>query len=209
MSFDRVAPFYATLEWIAFGTALQRARTAYLPRLKNVRRALVAGEGNGKFLIELARFNPGIEIDCVDSSVEMLRLAQRLLIRSGGDEVRFHHTDILKWRSAFSDYDLIATHFFLDCFNPSQLQSVVDRIASMSAPHATWLFSDFSVPKKGVGRLHARIWLNAMYRFFRYAASLQTKELVDPSAVLRGANFKLRERCDSRFGLITAQLWQR
>ena len=55
VSFDSIAPAYRTLETIAFGGALQRARVACLGEIGTPRRALIVGEGNGRFLCELLR----------------------------------------------------------------------------------------------------------------------------------------------------------
>ena len=53
MSFDRLASHYQWIEAVAFGRDLQRARLAFLEELDSPRRALLAGEGDGRFLIEL------------------------------------------------------------------------------------------------------------------------------------------------------------
>jgi ubiquinone/menaquinone biosynthesis C-methylase UbiE len=218
-SFDRVAPFYESLERFAFGDSLQRARVAFLEQVHG-KRALIVGEGNGRFLAELLRRNSEITVDCVDASARMLRLAKRRAkdsaIRSGRDgddttpgRIRFHCADFTRWQAANSRYDLIVTHFFLDCFNREELTNVVAKIASLAAPHARWLISDFQIPAGVFPRLHALAWLRAMYAFFRYAARLRTRALVDFAPLLRAHHFNLTARCDSRFGLVTAQSWER
>jgi SAM-dependent methyltransferase len=238
-NFDSVAPFYGMLEQIAFGHALQLARVAFLDRVTSSQRALIVGEGNGSFLAELLRTHPGIEIDCVDSSSGMLRLARgrvhsavipsrangegphdiisdtREVPRVARDDarmeciLRFHHADILAWQPKHGDYDLVVTHFFLDCFDRGDLPPVINKISALALPHARWLISDFNLPPCGFARWHARIWLHAMYSFFHRTAHLQTRELAPFQPQLRERGFKLRARRDSRFGLISAQLWER
>ena len=76
MSFDRIASSYRFLEWIVFSNLLQRARTAFISQTVDSRRALIVGEGDGRFLAELLRRNPDIQVDCVDASAAMIRCAR-------------------------------------------------------------------------------------------------------------------------------------
>ena len=148
MSFDAVAPWYRTLETIAFGNALQRARVACLGEIGSPRRALIVGEGNGRFLAALLQRQPLIKIDCIDSSQRMLELARQSVLRIAPDEigrVTFFLADVISWAPNDS-YDLIVTHFLLDCFGTQQVASIVAKLAQAAAPTATWLLADFRVP---------------------------------------------------------------
>jgi ubiquinone/menaquinone biosynthesis C-methylase UbiE len=207
VSFDAVAPWYRSLETITFGNALQRARVACLGEIVAPRRALVAGEGNGRFLCELLRAHHDVEVDCVDASERMLFLARK---RVGPSErVRFHQQDITSWTPASGEYDLIVTHFFLDCFPEDQLAAIVSKLARAATANATWLLADFRVPNQGFDRLRARMWLGAMYRFFRYAARIEARVLVDPSPFLRSENFLLTQEHLFRRGMLKSQMWLR
>ncbi len=211
MSFDDIAPWYRTLETIAFGDDLQRARVAWLGAIGTPRRALIIGEGNGRFLCELLRAHPTIEVDCVDSSRRMLELArQRVERRSPADasRVRFVQSDIAFW-AAESEYDLIVTHFLLDCFPGDQIANVVTTLSQSTAADAVWLLADFCIAATGVRRLHSRIWLAIMYRFFRCTAKIEARELVDPSPFLRGAGFALTGQRFFRLAMLKSELWQR
>jgi SAM-dependent methyltransferase len=76
MSFDRIASNYQFFETIAFGNALQRARIAFISRIRDDERVLVLGEGDGRFLAELLRRKPEAEIDCIDASAAMIQSAR-------------------------------------------------------------------------------------------------------------------------------------
>jgi ubiquinone/menaquinone biosynthesis C-methylase UbiE len=208
VSFDAVAPWYRTLETIAFGNALQRARTACLDAIGSPRRALIVGEGNGRFLSELLRAHRDIEVDCVDASERMLSLAQKR-VGPDAERVRFLQEDITSWTPPAGQYDLIVTHFFLDCFRADQLAEIVRRLSQAATASAIWLLADFCVPSGGFDRLRARAWLSAMYRFFRYVAGIQARELVDPSPFLRRQNFVLAQEHLLRHGILKSQLWRR
>jgi len=212
VSFDAIAPWYRALETIAFGGALQRARIACLREIGSPRRVLVMGEGNGRFLRELVRRQPGIEVDCVDASERMLRLARQRIEREFPDSlnrIRFLQRDITSWTPTQPPYDLIVTHFVLDCFPKEQIADVVGNLARAATTEAIWLLADFCVPSDGLRRLHARVWLAAMYRFFRVTARIEARELVDPSPFLRAAGFDLVQQHLSRNGMLTSELWRR
>ena len=240
MSFDRIAPSYQTLEWIAFSNVLQRARTTFISQVIGSRRALLVGEGDGRFLAELLRRNPAAEIDCIDASAAMIRCARtraavtpsktrglssvhkefarslgvyapRADTNSKSDQglrVKFHHADFLQWVPQQS-YDLVVTHFFLDCFSREPLQQVIAKLTRSAAPRSRWLVSDFAIPSNGFRRVHAKIWLRTMYSFFRAVADLEADELVDPSPFIRAAGFEVRRESVTLLGLVKAQLWER
>jgi len=211
VSFDAVAPWYRTLETLAFGNALQRARIACLDAIGSPRRALIVGEGNGRFLAALLQQHPLTRIDCVDSSERMIELARGHVLRTVPNEmsrVAFFRQDVTSL-APNDRYDLIVTHFLLDCFSTQQVGSIVARLAQTAAPNAIWLLADFRVPETGFARIHARVWLAAMYRFFRSVARIDARELVDPSPFLRVEGFTLERQQLFRFGMLKSESWRR
>ena len=211
MSFDAVAPWYRTLETIAFGNALQRARVACLDEIGRPRRGLVVGEGNGRFLAALLQQQPLIRIDCVDTSQRMLDLARRRISETNPnqiDRVAWLQRDIASW-SPNDRYDLIVTHFFLDCFRTKEVGAVVAKLAQAAAPKAIWLLADFRIPNGGLARTHAQAWLSIMYSFFRGVAGIAARELVDPSPFLRAEGFTLERQHLFRHGMLKSELWRK
>lgn len=212
MNFDALAPWYRTLEWIAFADGLQRCRTACLDEIVAPRRALIVGEGNGRFLCELLRVHPEVEVDCVDASQRMLELARKRLERELPDRVqcvRFLQHDLTSWSPPERHYDLLITHFFLDCFGEAQLAVIVGKLAQAASENASWLLADFCVPAKGIARLHAQAWLVIMYQFFRATAGIDAKQLIDPTPFLRDDGFALARQHSFRKGLLKSEMWTR
>lgn len=211
MNFDRVAPHYRWIETIAFGTALQRARVHWLDQIPAPTRALIVGEGNGRFLCELLEAYPEIQVDCLDASARMLNLAGRRAFRKSPESltrVHFMQRDILEWEPANS-YDLIVTHFFLDCFEQEELELVIGKLASAAGPEATWLLADFTIPAGVLAGTHTKLWLRAMYAFFRVTADLETRRLVDPTSTLRARGFVCSGPILSHAGMLKSEMWRR
>jgi ubiquinone/menaquinone biosynthesis C-methylase UbiE len=212
VSFDTLAHWYRALERIAFGDDLQHCRVACLGEIAAPRRALVVGEGNGRFLCELLRLHSGVEVDCLDASQRMLRLARERVDREfpgHAESVRFLHQDITSWAAPERHYDLLVTHFVLDCFPEAALTSIIKKLARAATEDANWLLADFCVAPKGMARLRARAWLAAMYLFFRVTARIPACELVDPTSILRAEGFRLVRQHLLRKGMLKSEIWRR
>jgi SAM-dependent methyltransferase len=210
VNFDQIARHYGWLETVAFGSALQRSRTCWINKVPRPARTLIVGEGNGRFLCELLRAHPGIDIDCVDASDRMLRLAREYVFRNDPDSaarVRFLHRDVLSW-SPSGRYDLLVTHFFLDLFRREAVQSIVAKLAKAAAPNATWLIADFAIPSGRLAGFHAKLWLRTMYSFFKFAAGVSAKTLVDPSIYLQTSGFARSGRRSFRLGMLKSELYR-
>lgn len=191
------------------GEKLHRCRTRFLRETIPSDNALVLGEGNGRFLCDFLRLNSLGRVTCVDSSARMIDRARRRLKCAGLSEnrVSFIHENALTWRSRAVEYDLIVTHFFLDCFPPAELEALIRAIARSATPHAKWLIADFREPVAGWRRARAQCLLRLMYLFFRYVTGLPAKTLTNPDSLLVSAGFALKERLVSEWGLLHSDLW--
>jgi ubiquinone/menaquinone biosynthesis C-methylase UbiE len=211
MSFDRLAPHYRWMEWLLAGGKLQRCRIAFLRDIPAPRRVLMLGEGNGRCLVELLRAHPSADVTCVEASARMLDCARARVRAHGlGDaRIAFIHADALQWQPPAAHFDLLAAHFFLDCFRAEQLAALVPRLAAAATPNAHWLLADFCEPSSGFGKWRARWILRAMYFFFRRVTRLPATHLTPPDAFLRASGFALRERRLADWGLLHSDWWER
>ena len=108
-NFDPIARPYRWLEYLTFGPYLERCRFYFLDQLATHRRALVLGDGDGRFTANLLRTNPDVTIDAVDSSAAMLKLlANRvtLLSQSASERLKTIHADALAFTPEGPPYDL-------------------------------------------------------------------------------------------------------
>jgi SAM-dependent methyltransferase len=210
-SFDRLAPVYEALERLTFGGLLHACRTAHLARLGGCRRGLVLGDGDGRFLVDLLRAHPTIEVDSLDISPGMIALARRRVagVRGAVGRVRFVVADARTDPLPTAGYDLVVTNFFLDCFNETDLAAVVRRVSAACAPAAVWVDGDFRLPRYGWARPVAWGLLSAMYAFFRLTTRLGAGHLTDPAPLLAAEGFGLAEEVARLRGFLTARVWVR
>ena len=122
MSFDLLAPHYGWMEKFIAGDQLHKCRNDFLPLARECESALLAGEGHGRFLVELRRANPSAKILCVEQSAGMIEAAKAHLARLeiSSENITYIQSDIQSF-AAPRQFQLIATHFFLDCFGEAQL----------------------------------------------------------------------------------------
>jgi ubiquinone/menaquinone biosynthesis C-methylase UbiE len=211
VNFDRVARPYRWLEYMSFGPWLGRCRGAQLAHLTGARHALVLGDGDGRFLLRLLAANPTLTADVVDSSSAMLHLLERRIRRSGLEarqRICLHHGDALD-RSPAGSYDLIVSHFFLDCLFAQQVEQLLDRVLAHAAPGAQWVISEFAVPRNALVAPLARGIIGSLYRIFGVLTGLRVRALPDYANSLLRRGLELSQERHYLAGLLCSQLWTR
>lgn len=190
---------------------MQRCRMEHLVEIPVPEAILLAGEGHGRFLPACMRRFPEAEITIVDYSAGMLARARANLSREGLplERVRFVHADILAWEGPEGVFDLIVTHFFLDCFTAEQVEVVVARLAAAAKLEATWLLADFRTEEAGLKGLRARWIVGLLYSFFRFFTRIPARKLISPDLALRKSGFILHHEKIREWGLLKSQWWAR
>ncbi len=201
MNCDWIAPHYWWLERVGMGSSLQQRRRWFLPELKTARRALVLGDGDGRFLRELLRENPTVRADYVDLSGRMLELARQ---KAGTARVTYRQADARAADFAPREFDLIATHFFFDCFGPKELNRLIERITAAAKPRARWVVSEFRTPN-----IAARLLVRLLYLFFRLTTGLRTRQLADHRPILEAHGFRRIATAPGCGGVLISELWER
>ncbi len=212
MNCDRLARSYRWLEYLRYGKVLERCRSAMLPDLANARKALLIGDGDGRFLSKLALHNDSVALDAIDLSYRMVKITNRRLNQSRcrhKNRITLQNGDIRTARPPGHGYDLVVTHFFFDVFSTNELKCVIDRVAQWTAPEASWVISEFDLPVSGWKRANARFWLRTMYAFFRVTTNLRNQQLPCWRPLLREAGFVPRKQIRYKDGFIVSELWQR
>ncbi len=210
MNCDRIAPWYRWIECLVFGRALKRRRCEYMAELGNARSTLILGDGDGRFTAEFVHGNRHSRVESVDLSSRMLDLARKRCSRSTPDraDLVFRQGDA-RVVELTGNYDLIVTHFFLDCFGSGDLERIIARVSKAAQPQARWVISEFQLPPNRILRFAARLLIQAMYAFFRMTTGLNTSCLPDHIPLFTKYGFRLVDRCSSFGGLLVSELWQR
>jgi hypothetical protein len=180
----------------------------FLPSLMESRRALAIGDGDGRFLAKLLEKNDTLHATAIDSSAAMLKLLSKRCARFA-KRLEIQQVDVLRFVGTDSEpYDLVVTHFFLDCLTQSEVELLAKHIDGLSAPGALWVVSDFRIAP-GILRLPTRLFVRTLYFVFQILTGLKTRRLPDHASALASAGFT---RIDSRLllcGLLTTELWQK
>jgi ubiquinone/menaquinone biosynthesis C-methylase UbiE len=205
-NFDRVARIYRYAEYLTLGPLLQRTRTHFLPQLPPRHRALVLGDGDGRFLSQLLTQQPHLQALAVDTSATMLHLLRQRC------KPHINRLETLQ-ASALTitpprDTDLITTHFFLDCLTQPELNTLTQTIADHTAPGTLWLLSDFGPPHLRLLRPFAALYIRALYLAFRILTGLRVTHLPNPQSALTAAGFHRIARHDLLHGLLYTEIWQ-
>ena len=205
--FDSVARVYRVLEHVAFGRTLQRARVAHIDRLRHCTDILILGDGDGRFLSALMTAAPTARVHCIDASPAMLALADARLSAADRARVTFECTDARTVDLGTRTFDAIVTMFFLDCFVDEDVQMMVAASSPRLRPGGVWLFADFAIPPRGLARLHARLVVGALYKFFRWRTGLVGCALPASPAILEAAGLRPVAVSTFRAGLIESAVY--
>ena len=196
------------------GRSLERRRLEFLATLRNCRRVLILGEGDGRFLSKFLEINPTAQVDCVDSSEKMLAVTRTRIatsakaVRAGLERITFHHADANTWLPATGrGYDLVVSHFFLDCFGDDELVALVGKFAGVTAPKAQWVVSEFHQPDSGWKAWRAKLWIGGLYRLFGWTTGLRVRRLPMYRSILEQAGFGLVEEVTANAGLLVSERW--
>jgi hypothetical protein len=208
-NFDPLAKPYRWLEYLTFGSFLQRTRTHFLNELTPCRQALVLGDGDGRFTAQLLRINSQVQIHAVDASAKMLAALQKSA-GPNANRVITEAADLRHWQSgANHPYDLIATHFVLDCLTTEEIADLARRLAPSITPNAQWLISDFAIPPTRFGYLLAAPLIAFLYASFRLLTGLHLARLPDHQSALEKSGWTLQSHHPCLNGLLISQLWCR
>ncbi len=186
-NFNFIAPFYDSLARLVFGKSIRQAQLTFLSEVEEGDEVLILGGGTGKILTALDNLNRKIQITYIDKSAKMIELSQR---RGPFKNLTVQY--ICGDHTLISDkkYDVIITQFFLDVFDRSNLEGVVDCLYRSLKMSGYWIYADFinsDLPRH-------RLLLKLMHLFFRLTANLQSMQLLDHQKTLENHGLKIMSK---------------
>jgi SAM-dependent methyltransferase len=208
-----VAPLYRVAEYLSFGPMLERCRFHHLQSLAtgDFKRALVLGDGDGRFLARLLVACPEISAEAVDASPAMLRLLEARAANQGTERrLTTVCTDARSFTPSACEYDLVATHFFLDCLTESETEALILRLLPHLAGDARWVVSEFQIPSGSRTRAaFARALIASLYAGFRLLTGLRTRRIPPWRRLLAASGFTCEASQSFLGGLLVTEVWQR
>ncbi len=211
-NFDSVARAYRWMEYASFGPMLQRCRFHFLPQFSAARQALVLGDGDGRFTARLMASNPMVQVDAIDASPAMLAiLRQRARHSCQNADTRLSTTeaDIRRFTPRGKEYDLVVSHFFLDCLTDDDVHALIARVSPSMTPDAMWLVSEFAVPPRGWRRIAARILIRSLYFAFSTLTGLRIRQIPNHTKSFYENGFRPLDRATFLGGLLISEVWKR
>ena len=198
------------MELASFGPMLERCRFGWIAELTERRRALVLGDGDGRFVAKLLEAAPGLRADAVDGSPAMLHLLRKR-VAVGKNEARLTTVcmDVRSFVPPGCDYDLVATHFFLDCLTEAETEALIARVRPHLTRGARWVVSEFEVlDGDGVGRWVSRGIIAGLYAAFRVLTGLRVRKIPPWRALLERHGLVCAGSRRWLGGLLTSELWE-
>jgi ubiquinone/menaquinone biosynthesis C-methylase UbiE len=205
-NFDNLARFYRWMEKVTFGQSLWHCRCRFLDELRDCRNALALGDGDGRFTARLLQQNPVIQIEAVDASSAMLRTLQH----NAGihrDRVRTHQADARQWEPGNAAYELIVTHFFLDCLTTEEVATLAEHLRSCTTDRTKWVVSEFAIPQGWFGKLVGWPLVKSLYLSFKLLTGLRPNRLPRHRDALSNAGFVLDRKSTALGGLLLSEIW--
>jgi len=196
---------------LTFGRALSRRRECFLGHasVASAKRVLVLGDGDGRFTAALLEQNPSAAITALDASAAMLsQLESRARAQAANARLELHCADVRTWSVSLANYDLVAAHFFFDCFTTDELAQIIERIAPALSPDARWLVSDFAIPNHRFWTPFAKLLLRFLYLTIGSLTGLAPTQLPDHQRALKCAGFELAKVDVALGGTLRSEIWQ-
>jgi hypothetical protein len=197
------------MEYLSLGPLLERCRFHYIPAILDARRALVLGDGDGRFLGRLMASASRMQADAVDASSAMLHLLRHRIGKQGNLNRLTTTCADARIFVPYSDYDLVVAHFFLDCLTEAETETLIARLRPHLVPGGRWLISEFQVPQ--AGRFQRRVAqgiISALYAAFRLLTGLRVSRIPPWRPLLARHGFTVRARRSWLRGLIVSEIWE-
>lgn len=189
---------YDFLAGLAFGEKIKKATTQYFDLIGEHDKVLIIGGGTGWILEKLPHRN--LQVTYVDLSEGMIRKSKSRNISSRIKFITGSYTSIPDEK-----YDVVITPFFLDMFSSSNINDVVQHIATSLRKDGLWLFADFRDSKK----IYHRILIKVLYLFFSLFYNIKTFTLPDYNYWFDKNQLQLIKQKDSNNRLFTSRVYRR
>ena len=195
-NYSLLASSYSFWEYLLLGRQLQRCSQTNIGEFASASKALLLGDGNGRFSTHLLTQFPEIQITSIDSSSSMLKQAKKWRGNARTKEDRIHNIqqNILECSVNHASFDVVVAQFFFDGFEQAQLELIAEKISGGLKPNGKLLVSEFHIPTDTrIGNWRARVTLRLLYSIFGLLTGLKPRRLADYQTVLSNSGFKMEK----------------
>ena len=208
--FDRIAPFYGVFESFLFGSKLQEMRCAYLDQLADRRDILLIGEGTGLFLERLLQVNPKTNVTVVEQSAEMIKRSRNRVAEKDSSRATFHKVALQEFDSV-KRFDAVCTFFFWDCFEKSQLRTMLPTLSKCTKKESLWIDVDFFEMQEGapLSKWWHFMLIRMLYGFFGLATGIQARHVVEIEPLAKQTGFFVTASHHSEKFPVRARIFQK
>ena len=155
---------------------------------------LILGGGNGEILPFLFENFPQLELDYVEASSKMIKMAKKNSHQN--QRVHFVHTD----KIPASNYNSVYCAFFLDCLTKSEILQLTYRFNRIGSEGQKFYVIDFYK----VSSIFQSLKLKLSIVFFRLTTQHPNKHLIDVFDVFEYSGYKSLDSCYLENGLLRA-----
>jgi SAM-dependent methyltransferase len=205
---------YQRTEHLLFGSQLEACRRAFLEEMKDSRRLLIIGAGDGRLLRHL--------LDARSTAVEALYLIEPdraasdqsagLLekFREMGITCRLFSQQLTQAPVPRRDCDAVACQFFLDLFKQTELGHQIASLENLLAPKGRLFVADFLPWRQpAMPHLADRLRIRASYTCFRWLYGASARSVPDWPRALERAGFAPDLLATIQAGFLEAGIWRK
>ena len=142
-NFDRLAKHYRWLELFTFGPFLRVAAPTFLPEFVSARRALCSRRRRW------ALYRGVASCQSLPALMPWTQVPRCSIVAARRGKCGPSLCSLRSRRATGISkicYDLVATHFFLDCLTMEECHALAAKLGGAVSPSAAWIVSEFAVP---------------------------------------------------------------
>ena len=190
--YNKIAYTYDILSWMVYGKRLINIQKDLIKKLPKAGKILILGGGNGKILPIIFNHAPSLNIEYVEASSLMIKLAKKY--KHPRQSVTFHHADALTFKLK-SEH--IYAGFFLDLLDEKQIELLI-RKHQFKNKTSYWYIADFQLNKETELYLLRRIQLFFTILFFKITTRHSINNLPKIEAIFENIGYKTNQYSDKK-----------
>lgn len=204
--FDSIAWCYDFLSVLVFGKRIRQSQIVLLRQIKENDSVLIIGGGTGWIINEILKVSSPVQIDYIESSVEMLMKARTAVV--GNDTVQINF--ILGDENSIGQnekYDIVIAFYFFDMFKEERLNTIVDSMNKALKQGGYLLYADFNI--NSTSPWFHKVLLKIMYLFFHYICAVEAQSLTVMNRILTKYSLVCQNSISTSNGFIVSEVYQK